>query len=81
MSGLNGQEFSTKDWDNDGTSKHCAEIRQGGWWYGRREYCGPSGLNGKYFTVTANTNMSGILWTRWNGDYSFKSTEMKIKRA
>ena len=81
MSGLNGQEFSTKDRDNDGTSKHCAEKRQGGWWHGTGVFCGPSSLNGRYFTVTANTNMSGILWRTWNDDYSFRSTEMKIKRA
>ena len=85
LSSLNGQEFSTEDRDNDGTSQHCAEHRHGGWWYGSGIYCGPSGLNGKYFSTNVVQRKNGIYWARWNKGrdvyYSFKSTEMKIKRV
>ena len=83
MSVHNGQEFSTRDRDNDGNSKECAAERQGGWWYGNGDFCGPSGLNGKHFKIKTHTlnKLKGILWTSWKSDYSFKSTEMKIKRV
>ena len=94
LSSLNGQKFSTRDRDNDGIKKDCAAVnRNGGWWYGNGiEYCGPSGLNGKYFKKNENPRDTGILWTGWKKTspwkikgkeryyYSFKSTEMKIKR-
>ena len=81
LSDFNGNKFSTKDKDNDGTNKDCAETHQGGWWYGNGEYCGPSSLNGEYYPQNGNPGNNGILWAGWRSSHSFKSTEIKIKRV
>ena len=79
---LSGQIFSTKDQDNDShPTSSCAQLRGAGWWY---KACGSSSLNGKHFPYVHKDNPGGggIRWHKWKGyDYSFKFSEMKIKRA
>ena len=82
MFSLRGQKFSTKDKDNDNWSGgDCADLRGGGWWHNS---CGGSSLNGHYFRYKHRSN-PGEGGIRWNpikkDDYSFKFSEMKIKRA
>ena len=73
---LRKQSFSTKDTDNDNhDTNNCAKSLGGGWWYNK---CGPSNLNGNYIT---DSNTDGIRWNNWKSTHSFKSTEMKIRRA
>ena len=79
---LRGQKFSTKDQDNDSWSDgNCAQFRVAGWWH---YACGSSSLNGKHFPYEQRNNPGGggIRWNRWKSrDYSFKFSEMKIRRA
>ena len=77
MKSQNEQKFSTKDEDNDSSTRDCAEDRGGGWWYNN---CGPSSLNGKYFEENVDPGFGGIRWNKLEPSYSFKSTVMKIKR-
>lgn len=74
-----GKMFSTEDRDNDEVSAccNCADTFKGGWWYYR---CFEANLNGPYQTnPTDNGYFLGIIWERWKGDYSLKSSEMKIR--
>ncbi|XP_042908122.1 fibrinogen C domain-containing protein 1 [Parasteatoda tepidariorum] len=71
--------FSTYDRDNDEVASccNCADTFKGGWWYYR---CFEANLNGPYHTdPTENGYFLGIIWERWKGDYSLKSSEMKIR--
>ncbi|GFS96895.1 techylectin-5B [Nephila pilipes] len=71
--------FSTHDKDNDEVASccNCADTFKGGWWYYR---CFEANLNGPYHTdPTENGYFLGIIWERWRGDYSLKSSEMKIR--
>ncbi|XP_054709304.1 uncharacterized protein LOC129219009 [Uloborus diversus] len=71
--------FSTYDRDNDEVASccNCADTFKGGWWYYR---CFEANLNGPYHTdPTENGYFLGIIWERWRGDYSLKSSEMKIR--
>ncbi|GBL97363.1 Techylectin-5B [Araneus ventricosus] len=74
-----GKMFSTHDRDNDEVASccNCADTFKGGWWYYR---CFEANLNGPYHTdPTENGYFLGIIWERWRGDYSLKSSEMKIR--
>ncbi|KFM58264.1 Techylectin-5B, partial [Stegodyphus mimosarum] len=74
-----GKLFSTYDRDNDEVAAccNCADTFKGGWWYYR---CFEANLNGPYHTnPTENGYFLGIIWERWQGDYSLKSSEMKIR--
>ena len=67
----NGQQFLTKDRDNDGDN--CAVTNIGAWWY---KNCGWSNLNGEYLENQRN----GIFWWHWKRNYySMKRVEMKIR--
>jgi len=69
----NGNEFSTKDRDNDKASNHhCAEDVQitGAWWYNN---CRTSNLNGVYRNGADNGTMV------WGGIRPIKRAEMKIR--
>ncbi|XP_049548171.1 fibrinogen-like protein A [Anopheles darlingi] len=60
-----GMKFSTKDRDNDGSSKtHCAQGREGAWWYGDCTY---ANLNGKY---SNSIDMKSMFWYFFNVDYT-----------
>ena len=86
----NGQQFGTKDRDNDEWSSHsdmvsgrepwssrnCAVLHQGAWWY---RYCAVSNLNGKYRNVGPG-DRTGLSWYDWKrNDYSMKRASMKIR--
>ncbi|XP_078398032.1 angiopoietin-2-like isoform X1 [Cetorhinus maximus] len=75
-----GNDFSTKDSDNDKCLCNCAKMASGGWWF---DACGPSNLNGLYYSAGQNTNrFNGIKWYYWKGSgYSLKATTMMIRPA
>ena len=67
-----GQQFSTKDRDNDGQrSMNCANKNNGAWWY---KNCHRSNLNGKYL----ENGQTGIFWGNWK---RMKRVEMKIRQS
>uniref|UniRef100_A0A8C2BG49 Angiopoietin 2b n=1 Tax=Cyprinus carpio TaxID=7962 RepID=A0A8C2BG49_CYPCA len=60
-----GTLFSTKDQDNDQCSCKCAQMATGGWWF---EACGPSNLNGIYYSGGSNViRYNSIKWYYWKG--------------
>ena len=75
-----GKQFSTIDRDNDEfSSGSCADIYNGGWWYGA---CHSSNLNGKYLNGSHATYADGIEWSRtWTYYYSLIEVEMRLKCA
>ena len=86
LSANNGQQFTTKDSDNDANSDvNCAVDRRGAWWYTGCEFCNLNGLylGGDYWSLQSNDSFNGdegIQWfSDWHGSwYSLKTTEMKI---
>ncbi|KAJ8013725.1 hypothetical protein DPEC_G00032780 [Dallia pectoralis] len=76
--GQPGNDFSTKDADNDKCVCKCSQLTTGGWWF---DACGPSNLNGVFFQQGQNSNrINGIKWYYWKGSgYSLKSTTMMIR--
>ena len=73
----NGMQFSTKDRENDRSSRNCAVVYQGAWWYND---CHHSNLNGQY--LWGADNCQGIRWYTFNtaiGCYSYKWSEMKLR--
>ncbi|XP_069076720.1 angiopoietin-1 [Pleurodeles waltl] len=75
---LHGADFSTKDADNDNCMCKCALMLTGGWWF---DACGPSNLNGVYYTAGQNHGkLNGIKWHYFKGpSYSLRSTTMMIR--
>jgi len=75
---LNGQQFSTRDQDNDAQSnRHCAKVFKGAWWYAT---CHDSNLNGLYHGGPHSSYADGVNWLTWRGyHYSLKFTEMKLR--
>ena len=74
----NGMKFSTKDQDNNMSSRNCAEYFQGAWWFNS---CYMSHLNGRHpsATVAYETKML-ISWRSFlyiNGGWML--SEMKLK--
>uniref|UniRef100_A0A8B9KBD9 Angiopoietin 1 n=1 Tax=Astyanax mexicanus TaxID=7994 RepID=A0A8B9KBD9_ASTMX len=75
---INGADFSTKDMDNDNCVCKCALLLTGGWWF---DACGPSNLNGMYYSYGKNTGkFNGIKWHYFKGSsYSLRATAMMIR--
>ena len=74
-------QFSTRDSDNDKTTKpddNCAQKFKGAWWYSD---CLHSNLNGLYLNGWHSSSFAdGVNWFPFKGyQYSLKRTEMKIK--
>ncbi|XP_044162371.1 ficolin-1-B-like [Bufo gargarizans] len=74
------QAFSTKDQNNDKSSRaeqSCAEYFKGGWWF---EACHFSNLNGQYLSGQHSTKGLGIIWFTFRDNYySLKSSEIKFR--
>ena len=78
----NGNQFSTRDQDNDASILHCAQKFKGGWWY---RGCYDSNLNGRYYPSVpySSSYPDGVDWYHWKMTilYSLKVTEMKVRRV
>ena len=70
----NNMAFSTKDRDNDSTSKNCAVQDTGAWWYNG---CQHSNLNGQY--LGDKSDRRGARWRSFRSSLSLKFTEMKLR--
>ncbi|XP_051992029.1 angiopoietin-2-like isoform X1 [Xyrauchen texanus] len=73
-----GTMFSTKDQDNDQCSCKCAQMATGGWWF---EACGPSNLNGVYYSGNSNVvRYNSIKWYYWKGQsWKASMTTMMVR--
>ncbi|XP_062607549.1 fibrinogen C domain-containing protein 1-B-like [Saccostrea cucullata] len=71
----NGNEFSTKDQDNDLDSRDCAVQFHGAWWY---YDCHRSNLNGEYARY-ALFDWKYPTWKRWKFNEALKLTQMMIR--
>lgn len=67
----NGQQFSTKDMDNDKASSNCAVINKSAWWFNN---CYWSDFNRAY-----NGNAGQMYWALWSGGIS--KSIMMIRRT
>lgn len=71
----NGQQFSTKNKDNDRYSGSCAQSNKGAWWY---KACHHSNLNGQY--IKGGVSTSSACWYNFKNKYnSLKFIEMKFR--
>ncbi|XP_071957964.1 uncharacterized protein [Antedon mediterranea] len=78
----NGEQFTTKDRNNDRNSGNCAELYKGAWWYKScYDWYGLSNLNGLYLTPGTDDNRGIIWWHFHNNKNSLKKTVMMVKRA
>ncbi|XP_067832563.1 angiopoietin-1-like isoform X3 [Heptranchias perlo] len=75
---LHGADFSTKDLDHDNCICKCAQMLTGGWWF---DACGPSNLNGIYYSAGQNLGkLNGIKWHYFKGpSYSLRTVTMMIR--
>ncbi|XP_028413261.1 techylectin-5B-like [Dendronephthya gigantea] len=71
----NQMKFTTKDSDNDAWGSDCAHENKGAWWY---KSCDYSNLNGLYLSAGQSSG-TGIVWWKWQRNYSLKKTQMKIR--
>ena len=78
----NGQNFTTKDRDNDvfehlEESANCAVRTGGAWWFNG---CASSHLNGIYYQQGEEPISHGLQWYLWKNDwYSMKKCYMSMK--
>ena len=71
-----GSKFSTQDVDNDFSTRNCAVVHHGAWWF---KDCARSHLNGEYLGGHHKQSRDGVFWTSYKGkDYSYKIAEMKM---
>ncbi len=72
-----GQQFSTKDQDNDASTSNCVNRFSGAWWH---KDCHLANLNGRYLNGATNQYSTGVTWKPWRGQYfSLIKTEMKLR--
>ncbi len=79
MARSNGENFSTKDEDNDASpSVNCAKSYLGAFWY---EACHDANPNGFYYHGAHSSFADGINWHQFRGlHYSMKTITMKLRR-
>ncbi|XP_035772583.1 angiopoietin-2-like [Anopheles albimanus] len=58
-----GTKFSTKDRDNDVSSRHCAQLLESGWWHWD---CASANLNGRYMNAK---DVKPMYWYYFNRNY------------
>jgi len=62
----------TRDRDQDGHNRHCAELLTGGWWYNDCTYAHPTGLssatkkNGWQYVHYYHGGEGGNSWDSWS---------------
>ena len=73
-----GFRFSAWNADHENSSKHCAQVYIGAWWF---HDCFSSHLNGEYIPDGISPDhYYGIIWYNWKGsDTSLKAAKMMIK--
>lgn len=71
-------KFTTKDQDNDESSKNCAKEFQSGWWHNACHCANPNGL---YLAGNNSVYAVGIVYIPWMGHYySLKSTQLMVRK-
>ena len=80
MAFQNGMQFTKIDNDNDADStRNCAVVFRGGWWYKNCHNTNPYGL---YLHGANSIHGEGVTWAPYKGQgYSLKTMEMKIRRV
>ncbi|XP_061176299.1 fibrinogen-like protein 1 [Saccostrea echinata] len=71
----NGSHFSTKDQDNERSSRNCATQYHGAWWYWD---CLNSNLNGVY-AQSPVSNWNHPVWQHWRSNTALQKTMMMIR--
>ncbi|XP_062572004.1 ryncolin-2-like [Saccostrea cucullata] len=72
----NGVKFSTKDQDNDLSTRNCAMQFYGGWWYKDSH---STNLNGLY-AQSALSDWKYPIWNHWKRLEALKQTKIMIRR-
>ena len=76
MASFNNRMFSTYDNDNDAySSKNCASMVGGGWWFYPTSTCGYTWLTGKSDEKLIKARSGGIMFVTAN----FKEVTLKIR--
>ncbi|XP_061176991.1 angiopoietin-2-like [Saccostrea echinata] len=73
----NGSHFSTKDQDNERSSRNCATQYHGAWWYWD---CLNSNLNGVY-AQSPVSNWNHPVWQHWRSNTALQKTMMMIRHT
>ncbi|XP_033638084.1 ryncolin-2-like [Asterias rubens] len=74
-----GQDFTTKDQDNDGYDIAPCARRDGAWWF---KDCADTQLNDHYYLQNPVEWTEGLQWNSWKGlYYSLKNCSMKIREV
>ncbi|XP_035776396.1 fibrinogen C domain-containing protein 1-like [Anopheles albimanus] len=68
-----GRKFSTKDRDNDESSRHCAQLYEGAWWH---KNCTGLNLNGRYMN---GVDEKSIHWYSFKRRQGLSYTRMMIR--
>ena len=78
LASVNGQNFTTRDYDHDTwVPDNCAVRFHAAWWYAD---CHSSNLNGNYHNGTHVSYADGVNWRTYKGYHeSMKTTEMKFR--
>ena len=79
MADHNNMSFSTFDRDNDQSSRNCAAVYKGAWWYRR---CFRANLNGPHDPITPpppTANANRIMWNNGTRHIYYPSVEMKVR--